>query len=277
MPPDPVRTLIEHAVATREEADRRIAGASVGWPLERMAVVDRIVLRMAVAEVLDPDGPPTAVVIDGQWSWPGTRRVRSLRQRDPLDDRQRHRPALTEPLHPAEGRRRGQKEPQKSPWWVLEFSWLSANVPRQEPLGRFHLAKGWHGGGRFAGYMAAAVTVAFVGVFGTVSSSGCRGAVDGPGLDNITGLVGLGQLGQRRDATERRCAEPRSDVPLPEWLHVPRRLRGRQQRPHGLGPGSLDFSGTGFSGTYTLSGQPVTLGVAASPAPCRRRCRCRYS
>jgi N utilization substance protein B len=51
-------------VETKEEADRRISGASVGWPLERMAVVDRIVLRMAVAEVLDPDGPPTAVVID---------------------------------------------------------------------------------------------------------------------------------------------------------------------------------------------------------------------
>ena len=29
-----------------------------------MAVVDRIVLRLAVAEALDPDGPPTAVVID---------------------------------------------------------------------------------------------------------------------------------------------------------------------------------------------------------------------
>jgi transcription antitermination protein NusB len=65
VPPDPyVRTLIGHAVQTREEADRRIAAASVGWPLERMAVVDRIVLRMAVAEMLDRDGPPTAVVID---------------------------------------------------------------------------------------------------------------------------------------------------------------------------------------------------------------------
>ena len=59
-----VATLIEHAVETREEADRRIAGASVGWPLDRMAVVDRIVLRLALAEVLDPDGPPTAVIID---------------------------------------------------------------------------------------------------------------------------------------------------------------------------------------------------------------------
>ena len=42
----------------------RIAAASVGWPLERMAVIDRLVLRLAVAELLDPDGPPTAVVID---------------------------------------------------------------------------------------------------------------------------------------------------------------------------------------------------------------------
>lgn len=65
VPPDPyVRTLVEQTVATREEADRRIAAASVGWPLERMAVIDRIVLHLAVGELLDPDGPPVAVVID---------------------------------------------------------------------------------------------------------------------------------------------------------------------------------------------------------------------
>jgi N utilization substance protein B len=65
VPPDPfVRSLVAQAVATRDEADRRIAAASVGWPLERMAVIDRIVLRLAVAELLDPDGPPVAVVID---------------------------------------------------------------------------------------------------------------------------------------------------------------------------------------------------------------------
>ncbi len=59
-----VQRLVEQAAATREEADRRIAAASVGWPLERMAVVDRIVMRLAVGELLDPGGPPTAVVID---------------------------------------------------------------------------------------------------------------------------------------------------------------------------------------------------------------------
>ncbi len=63
--PDPyVRRLVERAALSREEADHHIAGASVSWPLERMAVVDRIVLRLAVAELLDPDGPPAAVVID---------------------------------------------------------------------------------------------------------------------------------------------------------------------------------------------------------------------
>jgi N utilization substance protein B len=65
VPPDPfVRRLVERAAEARQEADRRIAEASVGWPLERMAVVDRLVLRLAVAELLDPEGPPPAVVID---------------------------------------------------------------------------------------------------------------------------------------------------------------------------------------------------------------------
>jgi N utilization substance protein B len=63
-PDDYVCTLLHHAVETRAEADRLIASASVGWPLDRMAVVDRIVLRLAVAELLDAEGPPKAVVID---------------------------------------------------------------------------------------------------------------------------------------------------------------------------------------------------------------------
>ena len=59
-----VARLLKGAVATRDEADARITAASVGWPLDRMAVIDRLVLRMAVAELLDTDGPPLAVVID---------------------------------------------------------------------------------------------------------------------------------------------------------------------------------------------------------------------
>jgi N utilization substance protein B len=59
-----VCTLLAGAEATRVEADSRITEASVGWPLERMAVIDRLVLRLAVAELLAADGPPMAVVID---------------------------------------------------------------------------------------------------------------------------------------------------------------------------------------------------------------------
>jgi transcription antitermination protein NusB len=65
VPPDPyVRELLAQVVATGDEADRRIAAASLSWPLERMAVIDRLVLRLAVAELLDHSGPPVAVVID---------------------------------------------------------------------------------------------------------------------------------------------------------------------------------------------------------------------
>jgi N utilization substance protein B len=63
-PDDYVCTLLTAAEATRHEADERIGAASVGWPIDRMAVIDRLVLRLAVAELLDPDGPPMAVIID---------------------------------------------------------------------------------------------------------------------------------------------------------------------------------------------------------------------
>jgi N utilization substance protein B len=63
--PDPfARALVDGAEAHRSEADALIAEASVGWPRDRMAVVDRLVLRLAVAELLDAAGPPVAVVID---------------------------------------------------------------------------------------------------------------------------------------------------------------------------------------------------------------------
>jgi transcription antitermination protein NusB len=63
--PDAFTTdLVGASERHRPEADERIARASTSWPLDRMAVVDRLVLRLAVSELLEPDGPPTAVVID---------------------------------------------------------------------------------------------------------------------------------------------------------------------------------------------------------------------
>ncbi len=58
--------LLTAVASHRTRVDELVAQSSVGWPLGRMAVVDRLVLRMAVAELLEPEpgGPPTAVVID---------------------------------------------------------------------------------------------------------------------------------------------------------------------------------------------------------------------
>ncbi len=65
VPPDRFATSLVTAAATfQAEADQLIADAAVGWPLGRMAVVDLLVMRVAVAELLDPSGPPVAVVID---------------------------------------------------------------------------------------------------------------------------------------------------------------------------------------------------------------------
>jgi N utilization substance protein B len=65
VPPDPFAGALVAAVERhREEADTLLAEASIGWPLERMAVVDRLVMRLAISELLEPEGPPVAVVID---------------------------------------------------------------------------------------------------------------------------------------------------------------------------------------------------------------------
>jgi N utilization substance protein B len=56
--------LVRGVRERRAELDRRIAEAAAHWRLERIAVVDRNVLRLAVYELLaDPD-TPAAVIID---------------------------------------------------------------------------------------------------------------------------------------------------------------------------------------------------------------------
>ena len=91
VPPDPyVRTLLEHAVdhpgRGRPPHRRRLGGLAA-----RAHGGDRpLVLRLAVAELLDPDGPPVAVVIDEAVELAkeySTDESGALRQRDPLHDR----------------------------------------------------------------------------------------------------------------------------------------------------------------------------------------------
>jgi N utilization substance protein B len=63
-PRDPfMEQLVKAAVSRREEIDRLISERSEHWRLDRMPIVDRNILRLAVCEMIDTPTPP-AVVID---------------------------------------------------------------------------------------------------------------------------------------------------------------------------------------------------------------------
>ncbi len=65
MAPDEYTTgLVETVESRGREIDAMIGDAAIGWDLERMAVVDRNVLRLAVAELLDRPEVPTAVILN---------------------------------------------------------------------------------------------------------------------------------------------------------------------------------------------------------------------
>jgi N utilization substance protein B len=65
VPPDPYTVALLRAVEDRRaEIDGLIDGAAIGWDLDRMAVVDRNVLRLAVAELLGSTDVPTAVILN---------------------------------------------------------------------------------------------------------------------------------------------------------------------------------------------------------------------
>jgi N utilization substance protein B len=65
MAPDDYTVSLVRAVESRgSEIDELVDGAAIGWDLGRMAVVDRNVLRLAVAELLSCPDVPTAVVLN---------------------------------------------------------------------------------------------------------------------------------------------------------------------------------------------------------------------
>ena len=57
-------TLASDTVRRLDEIDARIAESAEHWRPERMAVIDRLILRMAVCEFLRDDTVPHAVVIN---------------------------------------------------------------------------------------------------------------------------------------------------------------------------------------------------------------------
>lgn len=65
VPPDGYASrLVELFDSRRDEIDALIGKAAIGWDLSRMAVVDRNVLRLAVAELIGCPDVPTAVILN---------------------------------------------------------------------------------------------------------------------------------------------------------------------------------------------------------------------
>ena len=63
--PDPyAAALVETVESEGDRIDRLIGEAAIGWEVDRMAVVDRNVLRLAVAELLTFPEVPTAVILN---------------------------------------------------------------------------------------------------------------------------------------------------------------------------------------------------------------------
>jgi transcription antitermination protein NusB len=57
-------TLLLAAEENQERANELISRFAVGWSLERMAVIDRLVMTLAIGELLLAEAPPKAVVLD---------------------------------------------------------------------------------------------------------------------------------------------------------------------------------------------------------------------
>lgn len=55
-------TLFEGAAAGSGEADRLIAAHAQNWRVERLAAIDRNILRLAVYELLRGENPPKVVI-----------------------------------------------------------------------------------------------------------------------------------------------------------------------------------------------------------------------
>jgi N utilization substance protein B len=63
--PDPYTIdLLGRVDEHRAEVEASIERHATGWTLDRMAVVDRLIMTLALSELRSPDAPPVAVVLD---------------------------------------------------------------------------------------------------------------------------------------------------------------------------------------------------------------------
>ena len=59
-----VIALLTSAEQNVDRANELISEYSIDWPLERIALVDRLVMTLAIGEMLMDDAPPKAVILD---------------------------------------------------------------------------------------------------------------------------------------------------------------------------------------------------------------------
>ncbi|MGB8178730.1 MAG: transcription antitermination factor NusB [Acidimicrobiales bacterium] len=63
--PDPyVVAVLTSAADHQGRANELMTEMSIDWPLERIALVDRLIMTLAVGEMLMEDAPPVAVILD---------------------------------------------------------------------------------------------------------------------------------------------------------------------------------------------------------------------
>jgi N utilization substance protein B len=56
--------LLTSSATHQDEANELISECSIDWPLDRIALVDRLIMTLAVGELRLADAPPMAVVLD---------------------------------------------------------------------------------------------------------------------------------------------------------------------------------------------------------------------
>jgi N utilization substance protein B len=63
--PDPfTRQLLFAAQASRPRAQELISTFATDWPIDRIALIDRLIMELAIGEVLSDEAPPKAVILD---------------------------------------------------------------------------------------------------------------------------------------------------------------------------------------------------------------------
>ncbi|MGC2176157.1 MAG: transcription antitermination factor NusB [Acidimicrobiales bacterium] len=63
-PDNYVLALLNSAEQHQARADELIGEFSIDWPLDRIALIDRLIMTLAIGEMLMENAPPRAVILD---------------------------------------------------------------------------------------------------------------------------------------------------------------------------------------------------------------------